>query len=164
MSHSCTEMEEVDTETSGEEPMTMTEPEPSTDGEEPMSMDDCAEVGEEYEQCRTAVWDSFETTRLSLENNSTVEMLYLLETHVFANVEEFRQNLLEDMAWAISEGSASFTPLTIDDIPGCSMDISPVPASCIDELQPTLDQIDEARTMEATERNFQLFLLAYPCN
>ena len=144
--------------------MTVTEGEPSSDGEEPMPMDDCAEVGQEYEQCRGAVWDSVEMTRQSLDNNSTVEMLYLLETHVFANVEEFKQNLLEDMAWAISEGTASFTPLTIDDIPGCSMGITPVPTDCHDELQPTLDSIEEARMMEAMERNFQLFLLDYPCN
>ena len=81
-------------------------------------------------------------------------MLYQLETNIFMTVEEFKQNLLDDMAWDISEGTTSFTPLTIDDIPSCPMDITPVPMNCIDEIQPKLEAIEEARLLEVMERNF----------
>ena len=63
-------------------------------------------------------------------------------------VEEFKQNLLDDMAWDINEGTTSFTPLRIDDIPSCSMDITPVPMNCVDDVQPKLEDIQEARLME----------------
>ena len=69
-------------------------------------------------------------------------------------VEDFKQNLLDDMAWDINEGVTSFTPLRIDDIPSCPMDITSVPMNCVDDVQPKLEEIQEARLMELQERNF----------
>ena len=142
----------IDIDINGEE--VISDGEPVTDDERPLPTEDCAEVCQEYEQCQSTVQSSFEVYKQTLNNASTVEMLYQLETNIFMTVEEFRQNLLDDMAWDISEGTTSFAPLTIDDIPSCPMDITPVPMNCIDEIQPKLEAIEEARLLEVMERNF----------
>ena len=48
-------------------------------------------------------------------------------------VDEFKEDLLEDMKWDIEEGKTSFTPVTIDDIPECEVTTA-TPQGCVSEV------------------------------
>ena len=126
-------------------------------------MPDCTDICEEYQMCADTVSASMMMTETELNNDATVAMLFALETNPFMTEDQFKQDLLDDMAWDIEEGNTSFTPLTIDDIPGCTVNTA-IPMGCEAEVQPKLDAIEESRMNEATARNFQLYLMAYPCD
>ena len=114
---------------------------------------DCTDICEEYQMCIDMVEASAMMTETDLNNDATVEMLFALETNIFMTIDEFKEDLLEDMAWDIQEGQTSFTPVTIDDIPECEVD-TPTPMGCETEVEAKQESIELARMNEVDIRNF----------
>ena len=96
-------------------------------------------------------------------NDVTVETLFNEQPNIFDTAEEFGEDLLENMLWDIEEVNTSFTPLTLEDIPSCDIQTE-VPESCVDIVDSKAFVIDSIRQNEVNARNFQLYLMAFPCD
>ena len=110
------------------------------DGDDSMGGDDggdvgadCTDIVEEYQMCIDTATANAMMTETDLNNDATVEMLFALETNIFMTIDEFKEDLLEDMKWDIEEGKTSFTPVTIDDIPECEVTTA-TPQGCEAEV------------------------------
>ena len=99
-----------------------------------------------------------------MNNDATVDQLFIDQPNIFNTAEEFKADLLEEMHWDISEENTSFTPLTLDDIPACEHIQTVIPETCTAVVENKIFAIDSIRQLEVDERNFQMYLMAYPCD
>ena len=148
-----------------EEPEEMEPEEEEPEEEEPEEEmpDECEGICGEYAMCLQTAHESLENAENTLMNDVTVETLFNEQPNIFNTVEEFKNDLFEDMLWDIEEGKTSFTPLTLDDIPSCDIQTE-VPESCVDLVDSKASHIDSIRQDEVDQRNFQMYLMAFPCD